>query len=907
MDETDWQIPVAAAKPLAMLSQLKFSGRWRDYQQRILDEFDVLMSDKRVHVVAAPGSGKTILGLELMRRLGLPAIIFAPTRTIRDQWPARLVPLFVPEAPDGAHISHELTRPATMTAVTYQALHMVWSDKDRSRFEALATSLAALGQITLILDEAHHLRREWWSALQSLVDMLPNAKLIALTATPPYDAPHAEWARYEAMCGPIDLEIGIPELVRNGDLCPHQDHILFSAPGEAALALLAQRRAGLAKLQSDLRADHTLLDMFESHPWLTQPSAHIETILEAPELLSAIQVYLVASGRKPSSAALDLLGARRRDVPAPSAFWLESLLNGILFRFAETFPIGAAQHKALRAALHEFGFIEGGKVRLTESKRIFELMSASLAKLDSISTIARSEAASLGGALRMVILSDHVRAAELPRVASLDFQPAKLGVVPIFETLRRANIEGQSLAVLTGSLIIVPNAAHAALLALAHVHGIPSSELVLTKIPACPGHARLVVTGEAARRAVELVTALLTEGHITILVGTQALLGEGWDAPAVNSLILASNSSAFMLSNQMRGRAIRIDPATPDKVANIWHLATIAELPSKITNTAHDMMNWGALNSDGNIVHDLDLLDRRFRMFEGISNSSSLLIENGLGRLGIFDAGGLEGCNEQSLAWARNRRAVAEKWRQSLGNAAKRAHLHEKATPNYAPRWLSWHDTLRWLSAGALSSGAIAGANELSQVTNFANIGMIGMAVAGAATLAALPNLLKSGWLFVRNGSLEGSLAQVGRSVIASLNQAGIISDDELRSAALVVSRAADGRCQVMLRSVSRASERAVLQSIAEILGPIQNPRYLLVRKSWLGPLQRTDYHAVPHILGSRKEWAELFHKEWTKRVGSSQLIFTRTNEGRIALLRARARSFASGFQRRVDRHSEWL
>ena len=51
-----------------------------------------------------------------------------------------------------------------------------------------------------------------------------------------------------------------------------------------------------------------------------------------------------------------------------------------------------------------------------------------------------------------------------------------------------------------------------------------------------------------------------------------ALLGEGWDAPCINTLVLASSVGSFMLSNQMRGRAIRVDSAQPQKTANIWHL-----------------------------------------------------------------------------------------------------------------------------------------------------------------------------------------------------------------------------------------------------------------------------------------------------------------------------------------------
>lgn len=97
------------------------------------------------------------------------------------------------------------------------------------------------------------------------------------------------------------------------------------------------------------------------------------------------------------------------------------------------------------------------------------------------------------------------------------------------------------------------------------------------------------------------------------------------------------------------------------------------------------------------------------------------------------------------------------------------------------------------------------------------------------------------------------------------------------------------------------------MQALAEVLGPVQNPRYLLVRRSWLGSRRRTDYHAVPTALGGRKEHAEAFARAWRKHVGSSELVYARAGDGRRVLLQARAGSFAAGFQRRVDWRSAWL
>ncbi|MBK6802708.1 MAG: DEAD/DEAH box helicase family protein [Novosphingobium sp.] len=890
----------------ALLQRMRFSGAWRDYQQRVLDEFADHAADRRIHVVAAPGSGKTVLGLELVRRIGHPALVLAPTRTIRDQWSARLVPLFLDQPPAPGEFSRDLSAPAALTCTTYQALHAHWADADGTRFAALVAALNAAGPVTLVLDEAHHLRREWWSALQALTAALPDATVIALTATPPYDAPGAEWARYEGMCGPIDLEIGAPELVRAGDLAPHQDHVVLASPGRDALDLLDARRAGIAGLLTALQQDAVLLDHLAGHPWLISPADHVEALLEAPELLTATLVLLASAGRPFPTAPLKLLGVGRAELPDLSPWWLEVLLNGWLFSHAEVMAIGAERTRLLRARLSEAGLIEGGRVRLGESRRIFKAMAGSLAKLDSIVAIARSEAAALGERLRLLILSDHVRADELPRAPAADYQPSRLGVVPVFETLRRALGIKLTIGVLTGTLVILPVDLEEDLRRLATEQGLDAGELRLVPLAGCPGHARVEAGGKTGEALVTLVSALFASGAIRILVGTQALLGEGWDAPTVNSLVLASNSAAFMLSNQMRGRAIRLDPADPEKVANIWHLAAVEAPPPGPLHGLANRLDWGALDPGEASSSDWDLLTRRFRAFEGIANHGPPAISSGIERLGLWEAEGLEACNARTLALAADRGTIARRWQQSLGNAATRARVRECASPSQAPHRLSWYDTLGWLAVSGLSGGALAGAAQLRHAGNWASLGTAGMAVAGAAMLASLPKLLLGLRLLWRSGSLEASVRQVGEAVIAGLVAAGALDGFQVWQARVVTRRSASGRVDVLVEGLPRAGERAVLEALAEALGHVRNPRYLLVRRSWLGLHRRTDYHAVPEAIGRQKASAEVFHREWCARVGSARLVYTRSAEGRLILLRARARSFAAGFQRRVDRYSVW-
>ena len=64
------------------------------------------------------------------------------------------------------------------------------------------------------------MQNEWQKALEKFIKALDkDITIISLTATPPYDANTTEWQRYISICGEIDEEIFVPELVKQGTLC----------------------------------------------------------------------------------------------------------------------------------------------------------------------------------------------------------------------------------------------------------------------------------------------------------------------------------------------------------------------------------------------------------------------------------------------------------------------------------------------------------------------------------------------------------------------------------------------------------------------------------------------------------------------------------------------------------------
>lgn len=897
--------------------QLAFRHPWRSYQQRVLDGLSGHLRDRSLHVVAAPGSGKTVLGLEVVRRLGRPALVLAPTLTIRDQWVQRLVADFLPDGADlPAWVSTEVRAPGLLTVATYQALHAAHTgahapeppepeeegaeqEQDEGPVPERASSqviaaLRARGIGTLVVDEAHHLRAEWWRTLFALRRALPQATVVALTATPPYDVPPAEWERYCRLCGPVDAEVSIPELVVARNLCPHQDYVHFSLPTAAESEVIRRFRTQVAALQGELVRDAELIALLRDHPWLTDPLARGEEILEEPEAFSALLVFLRAATGAVPPRALHLLGVRERDLPPLTPRWLERLLNWLLFTQREALAAHEATLARLERQLRRIGALERQQVHLTSASTIERTLMRSLSKLDSIVEIVRTESAALGERLRLVVLSDYIRAADLPAGPD-DLTPAtRLGVVPIFEQLRRAGPEAPGLAALSGSLVIVPGAVRERLLALAAAAGVAEGCLRLTPLPHDPGYLRVDTRDTDRSLLVQLMTRLFTEGGVRILVGTKSLLGEGWDAPAINALVLASFVGSYMLSNQMRGRAIRTEPGNPDKTANIWHLVCVEP---------------GAQDPG----EDFATLQRRFVAFPGPALDRPV-IYSGLDRLGVgappYRAATVAAINARMIAHALDRTALRAHWDQALVAAERHQMAEEVVAPAVSlPRGFVFARTLRALVLQALWTGGSLTALTLRGVQGAeGNPGVLLTLAAlglGVGALGSLPTLLRAGWLALRHGDVAGSLGQVAAALLDALCQAEVIQTP--RQQLRPVTRAQRGGAVYCTLQGGTTREATVfLNALGELLDPVQNPRYLLLRHSpWRG-LTRTDYHAVPTELGRRREDAAALLAAWQRRVGPAELIYTRNPEGRRMLLRARAHALSSALAPHSQRLSRW-
>jgi hypothetical protein len=114
--------------------ELQFRFPWRSYQATYLKNLDKHITDKHLHLIAPPGSGKTILGIEIVRRINKKTLVLAPTLTIRNQWKDRLHTFFTEEN-SFESVSFDLKIQEAITFSTYQSIHAFFkSFKDKAAF-----------------------------------------------------------------------------------------------------------------------------------------------------------------------------------------------------------------------------------------------------------------------------------------------------------------------------------------------------------------------------------------------------------------------------------------------------------------------------------------------------------------------------------------------------------------------------------------------------------------------------------------------------------------------------------------------------------------------------------------------------------------------------------------------------
>lgn len=863
---------------------LSFKGTWRIYQQRVLDRYNQYVQDRKIHIVAAPGSGKTTLGIELIKRLDQVSLILAPSITIREQWVERIEEAFLNSKEDkDLYISQDLKNPKTMTIVTYQALHsamihyqgkLIENNDELQTVEEVDYQDYDIIQVfkekqlgTICLDECHHLRNEWWKSLETFKKSFPDIYTVSLTATPPYDDNLSMWTRYMDMCGEIDEEITVPELVKDGTLCPHQDYVYFNYPTAQEKREIQVFEQNSKDILKQLLQDESFYQAVLSHRFIKENVSGDE-LLENPAYLSSMLIYLNEKGVILNSKYQRFLGYKALE--KLSLKWLEILLQGFLFDDKESYDVDENYREELTKALKTKGLIEKRKVSLTLNQTVEKMLINSVGKCESIKMIVDHEYKILQKDLRLLILTDYIRKEYEKTLGDETKDVNKLGVLPFFEQLRRNNKDIE-LGVLCGTIVIIPKKAQSALLEIVD----QPNKISFQPIGKLEDYVKVEVIGNR-HFLTGAVSELFARGYMQVLIGTKSLLGEGWDSPCVNALILASFVGSYMLSNQMRGRAIRVFKDHPEKTSHIWHLVCVKPR-EKIT----DSYDFG--NSE-----DFQTLSRRMNHFLGLHYQYDT-IESGIERLTAihmpFSPENVRQTNKEMLKMASKRDQLKQRWEKSLAIYNKMEVVEESEVKNEMITAILFRDALR-VTLIVIASFIIGGliCFPLIGYTSYFTIVLY-------VTFGIMTTLFNCKKVYTYKNPLS-RLEIFGQGIRNALEKT-----NQLESFNSRVQCESLGELHSIYLLGGTGHDKALFaKCINEFYEAIDNQRYLLYNPKRKNKLDA--YFVVPACFAKRKEDAYLFASYMKSYIGKYEVIYTRNEEGRKILLQARAKALANREER---------
>ncbi|MFC1789914.1 DEAD/DEAH box helicase [Patescibacteria group bacterium] len=969
-----------------IFSQLNFRYPFRRYQQQILDRIKLDdKSDSRFHLIAPPGSGKTVVGLELIKRLNKPAVVFAPNTTIQLQW-RKEASLFLP--PEKKFLLQELVSldPGQLKPInifTYQLISTpeqnnqflvqagltAWQ-KDLIENRTVLTFKEALLRIknlkrqnqrsyslelrkykklakkrylegfsakvesvlhpnarklihnlvnhdveTIVLDEVHHLLDYWAIVINTLARKIPTVNLIGLTATPPRSASSREKENYLALMGEIDYEIPTPAVVKEGNLAPYQDLLYLCQPAEEEKNFINNIQLQFEDFITSLSADlvfkefilKTLNQAIEEKKWRN-------FFKKDPLLAIALVKYLILAKMKIPRQVV-LIREMKREINLDD--WSE-LLKEFSLNFLKV--SSKQEHQVtldrIRATLRMFGFslTEAG-IRNYRSPTDL-ILALSKAKTRVVITILKTEIDSLDQKLRAVIITDFEKMSlSVRRKVKNILDPEAGGAVGVFKAIAKdpATTELEPILI-TGSGILVDDDELVTIVSqMKKWCRDRRLKINLTaKKTSHEGIKQIVGRGKDFKTSVyvRMVTDLFEAGVTRCLVGTRGLIGEGWNSLRVNTLLDLTSVTTSTSTNQIRGRALRKDPAWPEKLANIWYIACLDTSFEKgdqdLKRVIKKHRHFYGINHAGEIIKGLAHIDEGL-MFSlktrGFRNLVPKLI------------------NQRMLQRSRDRQAILKKWRIGLpfenialsGLSLDRKQIKIKTA-------YTIKDTARGISL-ALAESVFGFSfwfiQNFYQVLKFPffQIGGYGLEAIGlimflvAIQIHAGLKIKKFYHQVLTQIPVDSYVQDIALAVIFALKEAALISQN-INQEELQTRKSGRGRIHVEVKNTDPNDSRVINHALSDIFSSVTDQRYLILRTLnrlpigilsplwWMSynllsllQLSKPTYHPVPDILSVNRKRAKIFAKHWRKYVGGGKLVYTRSKKGNKALLYIRQRS----------------
>ena len=940
---------------MSSIPTIRFNGTLRPSQTDIVNIARTQLQDeqRRLHIVAPPGSGKTVVGLYLWAEvIRQPAVVLSPTSAIQMQWAAR-TDLF--RMGDGSavepFVSTDPKRPQMLTSLTYQSVTLpqrgnlqtdnaarerwigdlikkkevadfteanTWiddlqdnnpayyherlgiyrkqaRDAQAQRGDSLETLhrssretlelLKAKNVGLVIFDECHHLLSHWGRVLVDVAEYLDNPILVGLTATPPdvEGRQTADVRRYIDFFGPVDYQVPVPAVVKDGFLAPYQDLVYFVYPTREEMEWLEGVWHAMNEMVWQLSEPLPPVEEMALGDGDASPAPPVPPLPQwIQETLRELRMgTITCQNWEEFESRFDVFSYQARrllqfmQVPIPENVPQENLLTSKSdqeLRSKKELPLAKLEllvpvlERYIRHGLRRSG-APGDHVRAEKAtgmlrtfgvqvtmdrtqacaSPVTRVVAYSNSKCAALLPILSRELDVLGERIRAVVITDYETTSAVTADIEHLLDKETGGAVAAFRTILSDPKTDQLDPILvTGSTVLVDDDLCQPFLDAARAW--LQEEDVEVELEAELQGDFFSIKGKGTqwgtRVYVQMVTELFQTGVTRCLVGTRGLLGEGWDASRTNTLIDLTTATTTMTVNQLRGRSIRIDAEWPDKVADNWDVVCLASGEKGAGDferfvlkhlATYGVCEDGAIEKGVGHVHPSASLG--MEMFRKDPSLLNVINSEMLKRVGNRDG-------------ARTLWAVGEPY---------------EATPTEVTE-LQFRKQRKKICA--FPPYSVKGRHPL--------------------TMAEV-------------------VGKMARAIILSLAELKIVP--VFGNARIDVAERHGDFLRVMLADKTEDAARVFNDSVRELLSPLEGARYVIPRYMdeelqtfWSDFLpaivaryfvryqrQLAMWHAVPKVFAQHKKRVEVFQKHWNRHVSPGDAVFVRRGEGKTLLEQVRA------------------
>lgn len=403
---------------------------------------------------------------------------------------------------------------------------------------------------------------------------------------------------------------------------------------------------------------------------------------------------------------------------------------------------------------------------------------------------------------------------------------------------------------------------------------------------------------------VSMVTALFDKGIIKCTVGTRGLFGEGWDSLSLNTLVDLTQAATSTTVNQIRGRSMRLYPAWPEKVSNNWDVVCIDPSFEKGNKDFERFLekhkHFYGLGSKGKIVKGFLHVDEQLGLEYSTIGFKRILYHL---------------VNFRMLAKSRDRERIYREWKigEPYSNFEYVATKLDAKDLKFQTVY-TLKDSLKAIFSNILLSlGSFAFwyfyifgdllDHSITSQPAFLILSFMFLIGVFVFTGRNVKKYIIKGFVEV---PLDSFVLDIGKALLKSLREAKLVDQSQSVDNIRVVNDSLSFY-DLYLDYASKKDAQLFSYCYKEILAPVINQRYLIsrsidnIKMGFYSPVwwifrkifrfinqEKIAYHGVPAVLSIKREFTDIFAKNWREYVGGGDIIYTRSEKGSILLLQLR-------------------